>query len=270
MLTTIPHVHAQPKRFLNSRAASRCTAIVGCSIFAASLINIRNNSTPDRQPRQVPQTPVTNALLIINVAFMVLQYITRDPLNGMMSPVTAAGMKVNTLILVSGQYYRLITAAFLHGNIWHLAANAYSLYQLGVGLENYVGHKRFLAIYLGSAIAGNVASLFFSSANALGASTAVFGLFGMWASLEWSKYKSNPDRRSLVTKNVLMTMLTPLMFSRVDHFGHLGGFLGGILFQKLLGPNYTYNRSSNGKELLVIDDPPIKVLASKPFTLRLK
>jgi hypothetical protein len=80
-------------------------------------------------------------------------------------------LQVNQLIMV-GQWWRLITPAFLHGSVMHLAVNSMSLNNLGPAVEGTTGHARFVAIYGVAALAGTAASFFFSAAPSLGASGA--------------------------------------------------------------------------------------------------
>ncbi len=87
------------------------------------------------------------------------------------------GLKVNELI-VQGQYWRLLTPMFLHGDILHLGFNMYALYIFGPSLERYFGHLRFITLFVLSGFAGNVLSFMFSAAPSLGSSTAIFGLLG--------------------------------------------------------------------------------------------
>jgi hypothetical protein len=82
--------------------------------------------------------------------------------------------------VADGEYYRLVTAAFLHGGLLHLALNMFALASLGPVLESALGRSRFLALYLLSALGGSTLSFLLAAPNTVGvgASGAIFGLFG--------------------------------------------------------------------------------------------
>ncbi|MCC7129963.1 MAG: hypothetical protein B6D39_03675 [Anaerolineae bacterium UTCFX2] len=181
---------------------------------------------------------VTQALLVITIAIYVLQMLTQYTL-GTDLPA-ALGMKVNALI-INGQFYRLITPMFLHASLLHIGFNMYALFVLGVGLERFYGHGRFLAIYLLSGFAGNVLSFLMSSAPSLGASTAIFGLLGAQGVLLYHNRETfgPAARRSLM--NVVTIALINLVIGLspgIDNWGHLGGLIGGVLFAWFAGPLY--------------------------------
>ena len=83
-------------------------------------------------------------------------------------------------IAVGGEWWRLVTAAFLHGSFLHIAFNMYVLFALGPTLERILGHSRYLILYVLAAIGGGVASYVFSDMRtvSVGASGAIFGLMG--------------------------------------------------------------------------------------------
>lgn len=145
------------------------------------------------------------------------------------------GAKVNTLIM-SGEYWRLITPIFLHGGLMHIAFNSYSLYNLGPTVEKVFGRLKYLFIYLASGILGNVASFIFSPNPSVGASGAIFGLFGALIYM-------GQKRKILFTgsfgSGILITLVFNLGYgfsnSGIDNFAHIGGLVGGYLFSSALG-----------------------------------
>src|SRR6266542_34617 len=78
----------------------------------------------------------------------------------------------------NGEYWRLLTANFLHIGLLHLLVNSYALYILGIEVEALFGHQRFIVIYLLSGISGSVFSFMITQGLSAGASTSLFGLFG--------------------------------------------------------------------------------------------
>ncbi|KRN34270.1 rhomboid family integral membrane protein [Liquorilactobacillus mali] len=146
------------------------------------------------------------------------------------------GAKVNTLI-VAGQWWRLITPMFLHIGFEHIVLNMITLYFVGIQLENILGRGRFLAVYLVSGIAGNLASFAFNpDALSAGASTALFGLFGIYLMMGES-FSSNPYIRAMGKQFLLLVVLNIMFgfYGNVDLAGHIGGLVGGFLMGYCVG-----------------------------------
>jgi membrane associated rhomboid family serine protease/tetratricopeptide (TPR) repeat protein len=144
----------------------------------------------------------------------------------------ALGAKVPSLV-ADGDYWRLVTASFLHGSWSHLAWNMVALLALGCLLERVIGPSKLLALYVLSCIAGTAASFLFTPDVSLGASTGVMGLM---AALLWNNWRRRdllrPAARLImpVLLGLLGLQLTlDLFMHRVDLFGHLGGLAGGVL-----------------------------------------
>ena len=185
-----------------------------------------------RQPRR----RATDALLCINVAVYILQLLTRDWLLN-------AGAKVNGMIL-SGQYYRLMTPIFLHGGLVHLLCNSLSLNAVGPIVEMLFGTERFVATYLLAGIGGNLASFRFgpSVAMSVGASGAIFGLVGALAVYLLRHRELYGERSERMLNAIMQTCLLNLLIglipgSRIDNWGHLGGAVSGAVIAYLTGPN---------------------------------
>jgi len=130
-------------------------------------------------------------------------------------------------IVLYGQWWRLLTAAFLHGSILHIAFNMYVLFALGPTLERVLGHGRFVVLYVVAALGGSVASYTFSDPRtvSVGASGAIFGLMGALLvagrRLKW-------DVRQvliLLAVNVVIGFISP----DVDWRAHFGGLVVGAL-----------------------------------------
>lgn len=152
--------------------------------------------------------------------------------------LTQWGRKDNFLI-AQGQYWRLITPIFLHGSLLHIGFNMYALFLFGPGLERHYGRARYLALYLLSGFAGNVASLMFSPAPSLGSSTAIFGLLGAQGVFMFHNREllGGAARRGL--NNIIAIAVINLLIGlspQIDNWGHLGGLLGGGFFAWFGGP----------------------------------
>ena len=125
-----------------------------------------------------------------------------------------------------GDNYRLITAAFVHYGLLHLALNMYALYLIGGVLERYVGPARFLAIYLVSALAGSFGALLITPhAPTVGASGAIFGLMGALFVFERQRGMAllGGSIGGLIVVNLLITFGIP----GISIGGHVGGLIGG-------------------------------------------
>lgn len=130
--------------------------------------------------------------------------------------------------LAEGEWYRLITAAFLHGNLLHLAFNMVVLWFVGAPVEQALGRGRFLALYLVSGLAGSAGALIFSPpfAVTVGASGAIFGILGAALVLEWQRsYVLGGQALGLIVVNLIITFAVP----NISRGGHIGGLIGGAL-----------------------------------------
>ncbi|MBR2678421.1 MAG: rhomboid family intramembrane serine protease [Bacilli bacterium] len=137
----------------------------------------------------------------------------------------------------AGQYYRLITGAFLHGSIWHIFFNCYALKIIGSQIESFMGKTKFLIIYFYSAIMGSLLSMTFAGDGAsIGASGAIFGLMGalIYFGYYYRVYLGNV-LKSQIIPIVIFNLVLGFILPGVDNFGHIGGLIGGILISRALG-----------------------------------
>ena len=164
---------------------------------------------------------VTYALIGINVfVFLVglLLHVTTDIQNKFaMWPVAIA----------QGEWWRLLTSAFVHANIMHIGFNMLLLYQLGPSLEYVLGKSRYLSLYLLAALGGTVASYYFSSITtfSFGASGAIFGLMTATVVLGRSRGHDMSQIVGLIVVNVIIGFTV----SGIDWRAHFGGATIGAL-----------------------------------------
>lgn len=135
-------------------------------------------------------------------------------------------------IAIGGEWWRLVTSAFLHGSILHIAFNMYVLFVLGPPLERILGHARYLVLYLVAALGGSVASYAFSDIRtvSVGASGAIFGLMG---ALIVAGRRLKADIRQvavLLGINIVIGFIAP----GVDWRAHLGGLITGAAIAGVL------------------------------------
>jgi membrane associated rhomboid family serine protease len=129
--------------------------------------------------------------------------------------------------LADGEWWRLLTAAFLHGSIIHLGMNMFVLWFIGAPVEQAIGRGRFLALYIVSGLAGSAGALLFDPhAITVGASGAIFGILGAALVLEWQRnLVLGGQALGLIVINLVLTFAIP----NISIGGHLGGLAGGAL-----------------------------------------
>lgn len=143
-----------------------------------------------------------------------------------------------------GQFYRLITGAFVHVDWMHIVFNMYALKVIGSQIENYFGKWRYLLIYFVSIICGSLLSIAFSDVPSVGASGAIFGLLGAMVCFGYyyRVYLGNAMKTSIIPIIVLNLVLGFLSKS-IDNAAHIGGLVGGLLIAIALGVKYKENSS---------------------------
>lgn len=134
-------------------------------------------------------------------------------------------------VLVYHQYYRIFSAAFLHGSIIHLGVNMLSLYWLGRFIELVLRPLRMTIVYFLSLIASGVSIVLFSAPNipTLGASGAIFGLFGALFAIG---LKLGDQGRDLVRSNVgilVLNLVWSFSFPGISWQAHIGGLIAGFI-----------------------------------------
>ena len=124
-----------------------------------------------------------------------------------------------------GGWWRLITAAFLHASIIHIAFNMLALWWLGSPIETVLGWWRYLLLYIASGLAGSAGALIFSPDKVtVGASGAIFGMLGAGLILEWRATGSLAGNYlTLIVINLAISFAVP----NISVGGHVGGLIGG-------------------------------------------
>src|SRR6476619_2686000 len=171
--------------------------------------------------------PATMVLIAVNV---VVYVITASQGGGINLPGGELFSKwaLQGNAVSNGDWWRLVTAMFLHGSILHLLFNMLALYWLGTIIEQALGTPRFLLVYFVSGLAGSAGALWFSSqfAVTVGASGAIFGLIGALLILEYLATGSLMGQAMvLILVNLALTFAVP----GISIGGHLGGLAGGIV-----------------------------------------
>ena len=131
----------------------------------------------------------------------------------------------NALLVAGGEYYRMLTSAFLHAGLLHLGFNMFALYVFGSQVEAALGIVRFVALYVLAALGGAACSLYFSSPRqfSLGASGAVFGIFGASFVIARSRGLDVSQIGGLILINLFLGAVVP----QIDNAAHVGGLITG-------------------------------------------
>lgn len=170
---------------------------------------------------------VTIALIIINGVIEVFNFLLGFQF-GDNSIILNGG--ISREMILSGQWYRLLTYMFIHGSITHYVGNALSLYIFGSRVEKYFGKINMLIIYFVAGLGGGLLSMCLNGGLAVGASGAIFGLIG--AVLAYTKIKNRSIGgfdTYLIVIFIIFGLLSGFMMTDIDNWGHIGGFMTGIV-----------------------------------------
>jgi membrane associated rhomboid family serine protease len=170
---------------------------------------------------------VTKILIGINVLVFLLNLAQGSSLTQVSGSLFERGALFVPGGLDQGEWWRLITAAFLHASIIHLGMNMLVLWFIGAPVEQAIGRGRYLAIYIVSGLAGSAGAIIFSpDVVTVGASGAIFGILG--AALVLELQGSNVlggQALGLIAINLVFTFAIP----NISVGGHVGGLIGGAL-----------------------------------------
>jgi rhomboid protease GluP len=261
--TAVPTPEYPTPATIPSQDAAREQAALDASV---------RRSRPGRM-RRMAQAPATYTLLGINV--LVYLWMVRsgvDPLAPSPDDLLRFGANSPELVFLGHQWWRVVTAMFVHVGIVHLATNMWCLWNLGLIGEPLLGVFGVTSVYLLTGISGNLLSLAFNGRGQVGAgaSGAVFGIAGILIILFSNKRLSQPRpgfsgiplsdlhaiRRSVVSFAVLNlligagTAVRPLMEGihmgdlHIDNMAHIGGFVSGLAMGVPLLPRMTSGRAA--------------------------
>ncbi len=189
----------------------------------------------ERGMRHAP--PLVLLLIVANVTVFAWEIAT-DALTSK-EHLIQAGALVQARVF-AGEWWRLLSATFLHGGFEHLLGNCLVFYVVGMACEHAFGTLRLAMIYLASGVSGSIASTLFSPGPSVGASGAIFGVL---AAVIVTLYRYEHrffvrDKRigvvlaTWAVYQVLMGFMTPY----TDNWAHLGGLAGGVAASLRLSP----------------------------------
>jgi membrane associated rhomboid family serine protease len=172
---------------------------------------------------------MTQVLIAINVAVFLAETTTSASLgSGGGGTVFTKGALFGPLIVHGHEYWRIFTSGFLHEGLAHVFINMLSLWFVGQVLEPAIGRVNFAAVYLTSLFAGSFGALLFQpDAVTVGASGAIFGIFG--ALIVVARARGIPIWQSGLGVILVLNLVFSITFPGISIGGHLGGLIGGLV-----------------------------------------
>lgn len=182
------------------------------------------------------------AVMAVNAAVWVAGLAAgMDALKPASAQLFAWGANSAAAVVVDGQWWRLLTSAFLHAGVLHLGLNMFALWEAGRQMCRWLGNGQFLLVYGGAALAGSALSLHAGSQQtvSVGASGAVFGVLGALVVVVWRHRAQLPlllSQRLLMSQGLFIVFMLVQGFARqgIDNAAHLGGLLAGAAMACLL------------------------------------
>jgi rhomboid protease GluP len=188
---------------------------------------------------------VTMIILTINVGLYLATVVFSQRLGeggGFMNidgrTLIAFGAKIRAGILGYGQWWRLVTAGFLHGGLLHIAMNSWVLFDLGAQVEDVYGASRLIVMYFLATVSGFLLSTFWTTAISVGASAGIMGFIGAMIALGVRNRHSSAGaavRGMYVRWAVYVFILGFLPGLNIDNAAHLGGLAAGFGVAYLAG-----------------------------------
>lgn len=177
---------------------------------------------------------VTLGIILINFILFLLMYVLGNGSTDA-STLVKFGALYKPFVL-SGEYFRVFSTAFLHIGVIHLLVNSYSLYVIGSQMESFLGKIKFLFVYLVSAISGSLMSLIFTDAVSAGASGAIFGLLGsmLYFGYNYRVFLGNVLKSQIIPL-IILNLFIGVMLPGIDNAAHIGGLVGGLFATMAVG-----------------------------------
>ena len=184
------------------------------------------------------RTPATAFLIVAIVIGFGIEILTGAWTNG--EVLAELGAISARRILGDGQWWRLVSAMFLHGDgtikgtLLHITMNLWALFQLGTLYETMFGTRRFVWIYFVTGIVASLTSLFVSGGPSVGASGAIFGILGafIFSVRRSPRWRHDRVARSIVKQLLFWIVLNIAVASQIpqiDNAAHIGGLIAGLL-----------------------------------------
>ncbi|MEU4170522.1 rhomboid family intramembrane serine protease [Streptomyces sp. NPDC026665] len=171
---------------------------------------------------------VTKVLIGLNLALYLVQVAVGSAFTNSFELFGRAWLSGEVQGVAEGQWYRMVTSMFLHGGVMHILFNMVSLWWIGGPLEAALGRARYITLYFVSGLAGSTLSYLLADPGqpSLGASGAIFGLFGATAVL---MRRLNYDMRPVIGLLVVNLIISFSPGFNIAWQAHVGGLIGGVV-----------------------------------------
>jgi rhomboid protease GluP len=187
----------------------------------------------------VPSTACSVIILVTILVYAASWYLTQQvSSNAMVAAPSMGGINGTVLrrlgakdaldIIIGGQWWRLVTAVFLHGGLLHIGMNLWCLFDLGPQVESLFGTAKFTVFYLVTGVAGFLVSLFFVPALSIGASGAILGLIGVLIGASFHHGSMGKAYRSMLGRWLLYSLVFFVFMPGIDNAAHIGGLVSGL------------------------------------------
>ena len=185
--------------------------------------------------------PLTYALMAISIIVFVVPALS----SVWDSSFYMFGVLHGYSVVVKSEFYRLLTSIFMHGDGMHIVMNMLSLYMIGTMVEKLFSKISYLSIYFISALVGSYTSIYMHlGGQAVGASGAIFGLFGALAGFAFVHRQTMKNQFISFMKNfgviLLINLVIGFAFPNIDVSAHVGGLVAGIVGGYMIAKNPKY------------------------------
>lgn len=226
--------------FVEQKMCPACRALVDrhsrqCP-YCSQVLRVAGTGPAGRIAARVVPTnvPVTGLLILGNLLLFIVEYLLSrgtplHPVN--MTAALRLGMSLPLpYIVVSGQYWRWVTAMFLHAGWLHIAFNMWALYDLGPVCESLYGPAKYLTLYLATGVVGNIAASL-TGTSVIGASGALFGLLGLLVTYGLRRRDSASQQlRAQAMRWIIYALIWTFVIPGISMAAHIGGLVGGVVF----------------------------------------
>jgi len=186
----------------------------------------------------MPSTATSVVAAVTIGLYAISWYMTASSASGQLNPASAMGgisgevllrLGAKSPYILAGQWWRLVTAIFLHAGLLHIGMNLWCLFDLGPQVESMFSAAKFIVFYLVAGVAGFVLSLWWSPFGmSVGASGAILGLIGVLIGVSFHHGHLGKEYRGQLWRWVIYILIFGLFFA-VDNAAHIGGLATGLL-----------------------------------------
>jgi rhomboid protease GluP len=179
--------------------------------------------------------PLTYGIIVLNSAFFLLCVVLGGSFIDIdLKTLVDLGALYGPVVVLKGEWWRLLSAMFLHGGMTHILMNMVSLYIIGRGMELYFSKTAYIVIYLLSGLIGGMASLYMHPESVgIGASGAIFGVFGALAGFLFARRHQIASGGKEVMKDFAvilgLNLLLGFSIESIDMSAHIGGLIVGLI-----------------------------------------